>query len=260
MLIRDKKLKQVQDVRDESTSDVRIVLELRTGDTNIDAVMAFLYRHTDLQINFPVNFISITPKGVPDRMGLDAIIGHFLEFRYEKTVLRLEFRLANLKKRIHILEGFEILFLDLDLALSIIRAARTREEAEKGLIREFGLDAEQVNAILEMRLYKLVGLEVGKIEEELSIKRKEAEGIARDLDSPKRLWKIIDKELAEIAAKFGDERRTAIVEGEAPATDYDPEVFLRKRKIATVIVSVQGWIRRMKSEIERGKLPQIPGG
>jgi DNA gyrase/topoisomerase IV subunit A len=252
MLIRDKKLKQVHDVRDESTTDVRIVLELKTGDTNTDAVMAFLYRHSDLQINFPVNFISITPQGVPDRMGLDKIIGHFLEFRYEKTVQRLEFRLANLKKRIHVLEGFEILFIDLDQALAIIRAARTREEAEKGLMSEFGLDAEQVNAILEMRLYKLVGLEIGKIEEELAAKRKEAEGITRDLESPKRLWKIIDKELTEIAAKFGDARRTAIVEGEASATEYDPEEFV-EHEDASVIVSVQGWIRRIKSEIEEEK-------
>jgi DNA gyrase/topoisomerase IV subunit A len=248
-LIRDKRLRQVQDVRDESAEDVRIVLELRGGDVRQDSVMAFLYRHTDLQINFPVNLIAITPQGVPDRLSLGRIVRYFLDFRYERTVLRLQHRLTILQKRIHVLDGFNILFLDLDKALRIIRSARSRLEAEQGLKQHFELDDEQVEAILEMRLYRLVGLEIGKLLDELSAKKKEAAEITRDLESPARLWKIIDRELGEISDKFRDGRRTRIVaETEAPAIEYDPDEFV-EHEDTTVILSRQGWIRRLKAEI-----------
>ncbi len=249
-LIRDKKLKHVHDVRDESTEDVRIVLELKGSDVKPDSVMAFLYKHTELQVNFLINFIAITPQGVPDRLGLDRIIRYFLDFRYEKTVQRLQHRLDILRKRIHILEGFRILFQDLDKALAIIRSARSRKEAEQGLKDHFDLDDEQVDAILEMRLYKLVGMEIGKLLEELTIKKREAGEIERDLASPERLWQIVDNELAEISKKFGDDRRTRIVaESQATALEYDPEEFV-DHEDTTVILSRQGWIRRIKSEVE----------
>ena len=211
--------------------------------------MAFLYKHTDLQINFPVNFIAITPQGVPERLGLDKIIRHFLDFRYEKVTQRLEHRLAILRKKIHVLEGFRLLFADLDRALKIIRSARSRQEAAEGLKQTFALDDEQTDAILEMRLYKLVGMEIGKVLDELAAKRREAEEIALDLGSPERLLAILDRELAEIARKFGDPRRTHIVaESDAPAVEYNPEEFV-DHEDATVILSRQGWIRRMKSEV-----------
>ncbi len=249
-LIRDKKLRLIQDVRDESTADVRIVLELRGADVSVESAMAFLYKHTDLQINFPINFIAITPQGVPDRLGLASIIRYFLDFRYEKTVRRLNHRLETLLKRIHILEGFDILFQDLDKALAIIRGARSRREAEQGLREAFRLDDEQIEAILEMRLYRLVGMEIGKLLDELSAKHKEASDIRKDLASPERLWKIIDRELADIESNFGDVRRTRIVQThQAAATDYNPEEFV-DHEDTTVILSKLGWIRRMKSEVE----------
>jgi DNA gyrase/topoisomerase IV subunit A len=248
-LIRDKKLKHVQDVRDESTTDVRIVLELRAGDVKPDSVMAFIYRHTDLQINFPLNFIAITPEGVPERLGLAAIIRHFLDFRYDKVVRRLNHTLAILQKRIHVLEGFALVFQDLDKALQIIRSARSRQEAERGLRDNFPVDDEQIEAILETRLYKLVGMEIGKLLDERAAKKKEAQEISRDLASSERLWQIIDQELADIATKFADKRRTRIVgEQEAVALEYDPEEFVEHAD-TTVILSKQGWIRRIKSEV-----------
>jgi len=249
-LIKDKKLKHIYDVRDESTQDVRIVLELRGADVNADSIMAFLYKHSDLQINFPVNHIAVTPLGAPERLGLDRIIRYFLDFRYEKTVLRLKHRLEILQKRIHVLEGFRILFDDLDRALQIIRSAGNRKQAEEDLKAAFALDAEQVDAILEMRLYKLVGLEIGKVLDELSAKKTEAAEIARDVASEARIWKIVDTELAEIATKFGDKRRTKMVEQkEAVAQAYDPDEFVEHEDV-TVILSRQGWIRRVKTEIE----------
>lgn len=249
-LIRDKRLKSLYDVRDESADDVRVVLELRGADVKPDSVMAFLYKHTDLQINFPVNLIAINPSGAPDRMSLDRIIRYFLEFRYEKTVLRLTHRLAFLSKRIHALEGFERLFDDLDKALQIIRSARNRQEAASGLKDYFGLDDEQVDAILELRLYRLVGMEIGKVLDELRSRRKEASGITADLESPKRLWKIIDGEFNEIIEKFGDARRSSLIrEEKALSLDYNPEEFVEQDDV-TVILSRQGWIRRIKLAVD----------
>ncbi len=248
-LIKDKKLPQVLDVRDESTKDVRIVLELRGGDVRPESVVAFLYKHTDLQINFPVNFIAITPQGVPDRLGLDKIIRYFLDFRYEKTTQRLQHRLAMLQKRIHVLEGFRLLFADLDRALKIIRSARSRQEAAQGLKATFALDDEQTDAVLEMRLYRLVGMEIGKVLDDLAVKKREAEEISLDLASPERLRAIMDRELAEIARKFGDRRLTQIMaEKDAAAVEFNPEEFV-DHEDTTVILSKQGWIRRMKSEV-----------
>lgn len=249
-LVKDKRLIHVHDVRDESTSDVRIVLELKGAGVPPESVMAFLYKHTELQVNFPVNFIAITPDGVPDRLALDKIIRYFLDFRYEKTVLRLKHRLAILEKRIHVLEGFSIIFIDLDKALRIIRSARSRKEAADGLKSAFELDDEQVDAILEMRLYKLVGLEMGKLLDELAEKQREAKKIIKDLSGRDRIWKIVDKELGEIADKFGDDRRTRLVkEEQAAAIEYDPDEFV-EHEDTSVILSTQGWIRRMKMEVE----------
>ena len=250
LLIKDKRLKYVQDVRDESTADVRIVLEQKGSDVRPESVMAFLYKHTDLQINFPINFIAITPQGVPERLGLAGIIRYFLDFRYERTVLWLQYRLEILRKRIHVLEGFDILFRDLDRALRIIRSSRSRQEAEQGLKAAFPLDDEQVEAILETRLYRLVGMEIGKVLDELAAKKKEAKEVSADLASPERLWKIIDSELGQVATKFGDRRRTCfITDTDAPVLEYDPEEFV-EHEDSTVILSRQGWIHRLKSEVD----------
>lgn len=249
-LIREKRLKNVYDVRDESSEDVRVVVEIRGSEIKPDAIAAFLYRHTELQINFPMNFIAINPNGSPDRLSLDKIIRYFLEFRYQKTVRRLNHLLENLRKRIHILNGFEILFDDLDRAISIIRSSRSRSEAASGLKNSFDLDDSQIDAILEMRLYRLVGIEIGKVLDELASKRKQALEIDRDLSSPARLWKIIDRELEEVASRNGDARRSAIIsESEAVALDYEAQSFVDQDD-TSVILSVQGWIRRIKSEVE----------
>ncbi|MGO8879059.1 MAG: DNA topoisomerase (ATP-hydrolyzing) subunit A [Desulfomonilaceae bacterium] len=250
VLIREKRLRNVFDVRDESAEDIRVVLEIRGTDIKPESIVAFLYRHTELQINFPMNFIAINPQGSPDRLSLDKIIKYFLEFRYHKTVRRLNHLLEILRKRIHILEGFEILFDDLDKAIAIIRSSRSRAEAASGLKDNFTLDDEQVDAILETRLYKIVGIEIGRVLDELASKRKQAKEIERDLSSPARIWKIIDRELEKIADGFTDPRRSRIVpESEAEALDYDVQTFVDQED-TTVILSRQGWIRRIKSEVE----------
>lgn len=249
-LVRDKKLRQVIDVRDESTEEVRIVVELKSADVNTESVMAFLYKHTELQINFPLQFIAITKDGVPERLGLAQILRQFLDFRYDTIVARLNHRLNVLKRRIHLLQGFEILFDDLDLALKLIKRAKNKDEAYKSLRGNFPLDHEQAEAILELRLYRLVGMEIGKVLEELAAKRREAEEISRDLASPERIWQIMDREFLNTVKKFGDERRTVITEPtHALAVDYRVE-DLAEHEPTTVILSKQGWIRRIKSRVE----------
>ncbi|MGC8657682.1 MAG: DNA gyrase/topoisomerase IV subunit A [Desulfomonilaceae bacterium] len=252
ILIREKRLRNVFDVRDESAEDIRIVLEIRGAEIKPESIVAFLYKHTELQINFPMNFIAINPHGIPDRLSLDRIIKYFLEFRYHKTVRKLTYLLEILRKRIHILEGFEILFDDLDRAISTIRSARSKSEAGSGLKDSFRLDDEQVEAILEMRLYKLVGIEIGKVLDELAAKRKQALEIEKDLSSPGRLWKRIDKELESIASQSSDPRRSRIVqETEEETLVFDVQSFVDQED-TTVILSKQGWIRRIKSEVEDG--------
>jgi DNA gyrase subunit A len=183
-------------------------------------------------------------------MSLDKIIRHFLEFRYHKTVRRLNYLLEILKKRIHILNGFEILFDDLDKAISLIRSSRSRPEAASSLRENFPLDDQQIDAILEMRLYRLVGIEIGKVLDELASKRKQALEIERDLSSPTRLWKIIDREMEEVASKNSGARLSEIIpESEAGALDYDAQSFIDQDD-TSVILSSQGWIRRIKSEVE----------
>jgi DNA gyrase/topoisomerase IV subunit A len=247
-LITDKKLKYVNDVRDESAGDVRIVLELK-GDVSPEIIMAFLYKNSDLQINFPINLICITPAGTPERLSLSQIVNYFLAFRFEKTTLRLRYKLAVLLKRIHLLEGLAALFDDLDLAIRLIRSSRNREEAFIGLKKNFELDDEQADAVLEMRLYRLVGIEIGKLLDELAAKKRDSAAIEKDLASSGRIWRIVDKELAEIATKFSDSRRSSVtMESETKVFQYSPEEFL-EREDATVILSQQGWIRRIKGEI-----------
>lgn len=249
-LIRDKKLPHIHDVRDESAEDIRIVLEIK-GKVNSESIMAFIYKNTELQINYPINMIAITPEGEPERMGLTTIISHFLKFRLEKTTLRLRHRLNILEKRIHILEGFAKIFQDIDLAIKIIRSAKSRRHAEEGLRETFEIDDEQIEAILETKLYRLVAMEMAKLIDELADKKREADAIRKDLASEERLWKIVDKDLADVDKKFGDKRLTAIVtEDEASAVEYDPEEFVEHEEV-TIILSKQGWIRRIKSDIDQ---------
>ncbi len=249
-LIRDKKLPHIHDVRDESAEDIRIVLEIK-GKVNPESIMAFIYKNTDLQINYPINMIAITPEGAPERMGLTTIISHFLNFRLEKTTLRLRHRLEILEKRIHILEGFAKIFQDIDLAIKIIRSAKSRKHAEDGLREAFEIDDEQIEAILETKLYRLVAMEMAKLIDELADKKREADLIRKDLASEERLWKIVDKDLGDVDKKFGDKRLTAIVtEDEASAVEYDPEEFVEHEQV-TIILSRQGWIRRIKSDIDQ---------
>ena len=203
---------QLVNVKDLSTDDIRIVLELRPG-SSPDAALAYLFKNTPLQVNYNVNLTCLLPAAgaevaVPSRLDLTSILQHFLDFRMEVVVRRLRFELKNLLERIHILEGFAIVFKNLDEAIQIIRNSDGKADAAPKLIRRFELTEIQADAVLETKLYKLGKLEIRDILNELKEKRKRAAEIKALLDDEPARWEIIKAELKQIIKTFGEPRRT----------------------------------------------------
>jgi DNA gyrase subunit A len=239
-------------VRDESTETVRIVLELKDGKVDPDKVMTYLYRHTDMEINFPLNFTCLTPTGVPERLSIIEILNYFLDFRKEMVVRKLEFERANLEKRLHVLRGLAKIFVDLDVAIVLIRRARDRAEAHESLKARFDLDDEQARAILELRLHALVRLEISKIEEELASRDKRLRQIAAILASGSKIWQGVRQEIVALRKTYGDERRTAVIAG-IPQYAYDREDFVVHEDVL-VVITRNGWLKRVKSYDPRTQL------
>ncbi len=242
-LMEDKKLPQVSAVRDESTDEVRVVIELK-AETSAELVTAYLFKHTDLESTFPVNFTALKPNMEPERLSLKEIMQYFLDFRLEITTKRLNYDLKLLKARLHILIAFEKLYDDLDTAIKIIRKAKSREDAAEKLKKHFRFDDEQVRAILEMQLYKLVGLEIERIVKEKAEKTKLKKEIEAILASQKKIWALIKTELLEIKEKYGDKRKSVLRAAED--VEFSQEDFIVHEDI-TVIMTRMGWIRRVKT-------------
>ncbi|HIF03255.1 MAG TPA: DNA topoisomerase, partial [Nitrospinaceae bacterium] len=181
-IIISKKLPPLIDVRDESDEKMRVVLELKAG-ANTEKIMTYLLRHTELENNFQLNFNCLKPNGEPARLSIKEICRYFLDFRKEVVIRRLEYELAILIKRLHILDGFVVLFSELDKALKIIRSSKSKQEAHDKLKIGFKLDDEQVLAILEIPLYRLVSMEVEKMLAEQKEKSKEKKQIQTILSS-----------------------------------------------------------------------------
>jgi DNA gyrase subunit A len=248
-VIIDKKLPQLVDVRDESTHDVRIILELKPG-ADPALVMAYLYKHTPLALSFHVNMTCLVPTqnrevAGPMRLNLRSILSEFLDFREEVVTRRFEYELAELKRRIHLLEGFAIIFDALDEAIRIIRKSEGKADAAGKLIKRFGLDEEQTDAILELKLYKLARLEMQIILEELAAKRGRAKEIEAILKDERKLWKVIRGELDEIAKRFTDKRRTKVGGGGGDDVEFQAEDFILDEEV-TVILSRDGWLKRVR--------------
>jgi DNA gyrase subunit A len=206
--------------------------------------MAYLFRHTDLQLNFNVNLTCLVPAanplvGQPARVTLRDLCRHFLDFRLEVVTRRLEHEKRRLEERLHILDGLVKIYGDLDRALQIIRRAESRADAAKKLMAAFRLDEVQANAILEIRLYQLARLEIEKIQQERTGKRARVREIEELLRRPRERWKLIRRELEALAQKYGDGRRTTIAAGEELA--YDPNAYIVHEE-ATVVLSRDGWI------------------
>ncbi|HYS09718.1 MAG TPA: DNA topoisomerase (ATP-hydrolyzing), partial [Myxococcales bacterium] len=194
-LVRERKLTPLVDVRDESTKDVRIVLEIKR-DADPELVMAYLYKHTPLQTNFGANLTCLVPTanpevGTPQRLDLKTILRHFLDFRFQVVTRRFEFDLKQVQQRLHILEGFHKVYDALDEMLKIIRKSEGKEDAAGKLIKRFKLSAEQSDAILEMKLYRLAKLEILVIEKELKEKRAEQKRLKELLGNDRGRWAVV---------------------------------------------------------------------
>jgi DNA gyrase subunit A len=247
-VVSSRKLPQLVDVADHSDekNGLRLILKLKS-ESDPEAVMAYLYKHTALEQNFAYNSTSLVPDDrgalVPRRASLSEMLLCFLDFRFDTVRRRFEFLLAQLKRRIHILQGFRIVFDGLDRALRIIRASDGKQDAAEKLMKAFPLDLEQTMAILELQLYRISQLEIDVILKELREKKHEAAEITAILASNRRLWKIVETELKDLAEKFGDKRRTAIGSTDE-ITEFDPEAYI-VRENTNVVISREGWIKRV---------------
>jgi DNA gyrase subunit A len=240
------------DVKDVSTDDVRIELAIKR-DADPKMVMAYLFKHTPLQANVPVNLTCLVPTeneevGRPERCDLKTVLWHFLHFRLDVVTARLEHELAALRKRIHILEGFEKVFDALDEILRIIRKSDGKQDAAAKIMKRFALDAEQTDAILELKIYRLARLEILVIANELAEKRKRARQIGGLLADEDSRWTMVRGELEAIQKTHGnpktDPRRTRI---EAAVTDleYSADHFIVEED-NVVILTRDGWVKRQK--------------
>ncbi|MEW5982838.1 MAG: DNA topoisomerase IV subunit A [Acidobacteriota bacterium] len=246
-----RKLPHLLDVRDVSTDDVRIQLELkREADESL--VMAYLCRHTPLQTTFPVNLTCLIPTelpeiGRPERLDLKSMLWHFLHFRLDVVTRRLEHELAAIRKRVHVLEGFEEVFAVLDEVIRIIRKSDGKKDAAEKLIARFALDAEQTDAILELKLYRLARLEILLVQKELEEKRKRARQIGALLKDEAARWKVVRDEIVALQKQYGDPkqdpRRTRIEAVEE--VEYSADAFIVDED-NVVIVSRDGWVKRQK--------------
>jgi DNA gyrase subunit A len=210
-LVRDKKIEGISDLRDESDRDgMRIVIELRRGELP-DVVLNNLYKHTKLQTSFGITLLAIV-AGRPRVLGLLDIVEHFIAFRREVVRRRTEFELRKAEARAHILEGLKIALDHLDAVIALIRASKNPVEARAGLVERFGLTTIQAQAILDMQLQRLTGLERQKILDELAELMKTIERLRTILGSEDILIGIVVDELKEVRDRYGDARRTDIIE------------------------------------------------
>jgi DNA gyrase subunit A len=247
--IADENVPQLSNIRDESTDDVRIVLELKRG-SDAEAAMAYLFKHTKLQHRFHVNLTCLVPTenaevGAPRQVDLSDIIRYFLNFRMEVVTRRLEYDLDQLEKRIHLLEGFEIIFNALDEAIKMIRSSKNKKDAAQRLMHRFQLDDDQTEAILETKLYKLSQMEIDAIREELEDKRAKAREIRALLADENARWTVIRDELRDVRDQFADERRSEIA-GPDAAIEYTEEDYIIDEDVF-VIVTRDGWVKRQGS-------------
>ncbi|MCA9059323.1 MAG: DNA topoisomerase, partial [Planctomycetaceae bacterium] len=247
-LVESRKLPQLVLVNDETNEQngLRIVVELRPG-SDAEAVMAYLFRHTGMEQNFGFNLTALAPDEhgavIPRVLSLKEMLQHFLDFRYETVRRRLEYQLEQLRRRIHILEGFEIIFDGLDRAIKIIRASDGKKDAAARLMKEFPLDEIQTDAILELQLYRIAKLEIEKIRAELAEKRAEAKRIVGILKSSAKMWKLITDELEDFEKQFGDNRRSGLGSSEE-IVEFDPQTYI-VRENTNVVVTKDAWIKRV---------------
>ncbi|NLJ60198.1 MAG: DNA gyrase subunit A [Firmicutes bacterium] len=239
-LVRNKKIDGITDLRDESDREgMRIVIDVRR-DANANIILNQLYRHTQMQWTFGVIMLVLV-DGEPKILDLKNMIHYYIEHQKEVIVRRTRFDLNKAEERAHILEGLKIALDNLDAVISLIRGSRTPEIAREGLMKNFNLSQKQAQAILDMRLQRLTGLERQKVEDELRDVAKLIEKLKGILADERKVLRIIKDELLEIRNEFADDRRTKITFG---SSDFDVEDLIAEEDIA-VTLTHQGYIKRL---------------
>ena len=252
-LIANRKVPQLVDIRDESTDEVRIVIDLkiaagRTPEQEMENAMAYLCRYTSLQTTFSMNLTCLVPTENPEvceplRATLYDIIRYWLDFRLKTVIKRFNHELKKLRAKIHILEAFAKSFDVLDEIIAMIRASEGRTDAKDKLMERFGFDDEQTDAILDLKLYRLAKLEIHAIQEELNEKMQAAQQIEDVLSSNTNVWSVVRSELLELRKLYGTKRRTKIGGEEAQTSLADESAYIVDEK-SYVIVTENGWVKR----------------
>ena len=238
-LVRDKKIEDISDIRDESDRDgLRVVIELKR-DANAEVVLNNLYKHTQMQTTFGVIMLALV-DGRPQILTLRQLIDHFIKHRNNVVVRRAKYELEEAEKRAHILEGYIIALDNIDEIVRLIKKAKDVPAAQEGLMKKFKLSEIQAKAILDMRLQKLTGLERKKVVEEYEATIKLIEQLRSFLASKKLQMQIIQKELEEIREKYGDERRTEIVYN---TKEFSVEDMIAEEDVV-ITISHSGFIKR----------------
>ena len=238
-LVRDKKVVGITDLRDESDKDgIRVVIETKR-DAVPEVILNLLYKHTQLQDTFGIILLALY-NDVPKIMSLKEILQHFIDFRHSIIVRRTEFDLKEAEARAHILEGLKIALDNIDEVIAIIRGSKDPSQAKEGLMNAFNLSEKQCQAILDMRLQKLTGLEVGKIVAEYKEVIQLIAHLKGILESESQRMDIIKSELMEIRENYGDERRTEILPVDA---DFSMEDMIAEEDVVLTITH-QGYIKR----------------
>ncbi len=238
-LVREKKIEGIREMRDESTSDIRVVIELKTG-AQPQTVLNKLYKHTQLEDTFHYNMVALV-DGIPQTLSLKVILEEYIKHRAEVIRRRTEYDLNKAKDREHILLGLKKALDHIDKIIKLIRAAKDVPTAHAALMKEFKFSPIQAQAILDMRLQKLAGLERKKIEDELKEIQKLIKELEAILKSKAKMMGIVKTELLEVAEKFGDDRRTKIVKG--GVKQLNPEDLVPDEE-SVLVLTQGGYVKR----------------
>ncbi len=245
-MVREGKIEGIADLRDESDRDgIRIVIELKR-DAQSNIVLNQLYKHTPMQVTFGVIMLALVGLE-PKVLTLKSVLDEYIKFRHEVILRRTRFDLEAAEKRAHILEGFKIALKNIDAIVNLIKKSPTVEAAREALMRKFKLSQVQANAILEMRLQRLTGLERKKIEQEYLEVIKRIETLRGILGSRARQMAIIKEEILEMKKKYGDERRTEIVDA---AVEFEIEDLIAEEDMV-IAITHGGYIKRMPVALYR---------
>ena len=238
-MVREKKLEGIKDLRDESTKDIRVVVELKASGQP-QKVLNYLYKHTQLEDVFHLNLVALV-DGVPQTLSLKGVLEAFVSHRKEVVRRRCEFDLKKAEDREHILLGLKKALDHIDEIIALIKKSKNRDEAKEGLMSKFKFSERQAEAILVMQLQRLSGLERKKIEEELKEVQALIKWLNDILQSPKKMAALIKEELADIREKFGDERKTKLIKGGVKNLSMEDLV---PEEESVLVITQGGYIKR----------------